>query len=140
MALVALAIAGGGCTFWRLASLLLSRRVDVNEFSLHHFYRDRLVRCYLAASNPERDPQPFTGFDPNDDIALQDFARNYPGPYPILNAGLNITSGEELGYAIRRAKSFVFTPLYCGYDWIFPGRNEDRFRLDSASERSYSKT
>ncbi len=123
-----------------LASLLLSRRVDVNDFSLHHFYRNRLVRCYLGASNPERTPQPFTGFDPGDDVALKDFAANYPGPYPILNAALNITSGEELGYATRRAKSFVFTPLYCGYDWIFPGKGQNRFRLENACEPSYSKT
>ena len=123
-----------------LASLWLSRRVDVNDFSLHHFYRNRLVRCYLGASNPERKPQPFTGFDPDDDLPLKDFAVNYPGPYPILNAALNITSGAELGYATRRAKSFVFTPLYCGYDLIFPGEHGDRFRLENAYQPSYSKT
>ena len=123
-----------------IASVLLSRRVDVNDFSLHHFYRNRLVRCYLGASNPERTPQPFTGFDPDDDIALKDFAANYPGPYPILNAAINITSGAELGYATRRAKSFVFTPLYCGYDLIFPGVDQGRFKLENACELSYSKT
>ncbi|MGA8490227.1 MAG: patatin-like phospholipase family protein [Terriglobales bacterium] len=123
-----------------VASLLLSRRVDVNDFSLHHFYRNRLVRCYLGASNPQRTPQPFTGFDPHDDVPLKDFAENYPGPYPILNAAINITSGAELGYATRRAKSFVFTPLYCGYDVIFPGAGPDRFQLDHAYQLSYSKT
>jgi len=130
----------GASIILAIASLLLSRRVDVNDFSLHHFYRNRLVRCYLGASNPERKPQPFTGFDPGDDVALQDFAVNYPGPYPILNAALNITSGAELGYGTRRAKSFVFTPLYCGYDLIFPGVGPDRFRLENATELSYSKT
>jgi len=123
-----------------IASVLLSRRVDVNDFSLHHFYRNRLVRCYLGASNPQRTPQPFTGFDPHDDLPLKAFAGNYPGPYPILNAAINITSGAELGYATRRAKSFVFTPLYCGYDVIFPGEGPDRFRLDHAYQLSYSKT
>jgi hypothetical protein len=122
------------------ASLLLSRRVDVNDFSLHHFYRNRLVRCYLGASNPARTPQPFTGFDPNDDLPLKDLAANYPGPYPILNAAINITSGAELGYATRRAKSFVFTPLYCGYDVIFPGDGQKRFKLENACELSFSKT
>jgi hypothetical protein len=122
------------------ASVLVSRRVDVNDFSLHHFYRNRLVRCYLGASNPDRKPQPFTGFDPDDDVSLKDFAGNYSGPYPILNAALNITSGAELGYATRRAKSFVFTPLYCGYEKIFPGNDQERFRLQNASERSYSRT
>jgi len=123
-----------------IASLLLSRRVDVNDFSLHHFYRNRLVRCYLGASNPNRTPQPFTGFDPNDDLPLKELAVNYPGPYPILNAAINITSGAELGYATRRAKSFVFTPLYCGYDVIFPGDGQNRFKLENACELSFSKT
>ncbi len=122
------------------ASVFLSWRVDVNDFSLHHFYRNRLVRCYLGASNPQRKPQPFTGFDPDDDIGLKEFAGNYPGPYPILNAALNITSGQELGYATRRAKSFVFTPIYCGYHKIFPGEGQERFRLENAAEPSYSKT
>ncbi len=123
-----------------IASLLLSRRVDVNDFSLHHFYRNRLVRCYLGASNPNRTPQPFTGFDPDDDLPLKELAVNYPGPYPILNAAINITSGAELGYATRRAKSFVFTPLYCGYDVIFPGDGQNRFKLENACELSFSKT
>ena len=42
----------------------LSRRVGANEFSLHALYRNRLVRCYLGASNPKRSAHPFTGFDP----------------------------------------------------------------------------
>jgi hypothetical protein len=123
-----------------IVSLLLSRRVDVNDFSLHHFYRNRLVRCYLGASNSARKPQPFTGFDPDDDLPLHDFSGDYPGPYPILNAALNITSGEELGYATRRAKSFVFTPQYCGYDLSFPGTGKDRFTMENAYLPSFSKT
>jgi len=98
--------------------LFMSWRVDVNEFSMHHFYRNRLVRCYLGASNPERRPQPITGFDINDDVSLSDFANGYPGPYPLLNTALNITSGEELGFDKRKAKSLVFAPLYSGYDLV----------------------
>lgn len=109
------------------ATCLLSWRVDINEFSMHHFYRNRLVRCYLGASNPERNPQPFTGFAPEDDPPLEEFANGYPGPYPILNASLNITDGRELGYGTRRAKSFIFTPLYCGYERNLPGRGKDLF-------------
>jgi predicted acylesterase/phospholipase RssA len=119
---------------------LLSWRVDVNDFSLHHFYRNRLVRCYLGASNPKRRPEPFTGFDPNDDLALCSLDDEYPGPYPILNAALNITGGEELGYATRRAKSFVFTPLYCGYELGSTGEGERRFSRNAGFEASYCKT
>jgi Patatin-like phospholipase len=98
--------------------LFMSWRVDVNEFSMHHFYRNRLVRCYLGASNPKRMPQPFTGFDIDDDVSLSDLANGYPGLYPLLNTALNITSGEELGFDKRKAKSFVFAPLYSGYDLV----------------------
>ncbi len=123
-----------------LAGLALSWRVDVNEFSLHHFYRNRLVRCYLGASNPDRKPEPFTGFDPDDDVALCSFADDYPGPYPILNAALNITGGEELGYATRRAKSFMFTPLYCGYELGASGEGAMRFVCNDGYLPSYAKT
>jgi hypothetical protein len=85
-------LAGFGGIFV-LAGLALSWRVDVNDFSLHHFYRNRLVRCYLGASNTDRKPEPFTGFDPGDDVPLSEFSDDYPGPYPILNAALNITGG-----------------------------------------------
>ncbi len=132
-------LAGLGGIFF-LAGLALSWRVDVNEFSLHHFYRNRLVRCYLGASNPDRKPEPFTGFDPADDVSLCDFADNYPGPYPILNAALNITGGEELGYATRRAKSFAFTPLYSGFELGGSGDGPQRFTCDDGYLPTFAKT
>lgn len=97
---------------------LFSWTVDINEFSLHHFYRNRLVRCYLGASHTPRDPQPFTGFG-KDDIPLASLNTSdpggYQGPYPIVNACLNLTSGEQLAWQERQAASFVFTPKFFGY-------------------------
>ena len=52
--------------------LLLGWAVDVNEFSLNAFYRNRLVRCYLGASNDQRNPEPTTNFDLQDDLVLAD--------------------------------------------------------------------
>ncbi len=52
-----------------LGAWLLSWRVDINEFSMHNFYRDRLTRPYLGATR-KRKPNPFTGFDSNDDLRL----------------------------------------------------------------------
>jgi hypothetical protein len=98
---------------------LFSWRLDINRFSMHQFYRNRLARCYLGASNDmPRTPQPFTGFDPNDDVKLADIARRKPlQPYPIINTALNLVGGSELAWQQRKAASFVFTPLYCGYDF-----------------------
>jgi hypothetical protein len=98
---------------------LFAWRVDINEFSLHAFYRNRLARCYLGASNSPRHPNPFTGFDDSDaDVAVSDLlpAKKYYGPFPIFCTALNLTFGEELAWQERKAASFIFTPLYSGYD------------------------
>jgi hypothetical protein len=116
----------------------LSLRMDVNDFSLHRFYRNRLVRCYLGASNPGRSEHDYAGFDFNDDIPLDDFAEDYRGPYPILNATLNLTSGKDLGYSTRRGKSFVFTPLYCGFDHRRLGNHADRFVSEDHADKNYT--
>ena len=102
-----------------VAGLLLSWRVDINQFSMHNFYKNRLVRCYLGASRQRRRrPNPFTGFDDSDDELLYRFTpqkNGYLGPYPIVNATLNVTSGGKLQYQERQAQSFVFTPKYTGF-------------------------
>lgn len=91
-------------------------RVDVNEFSLHNAYRNRLVRCYLGATHEGRRPQPFTGFDENDNIFLA-WLTDLGVPFHILNATLNVVKGKELALQARKARSFTFTPLYSGFDY-----------------------
>lgn len=115
---------------------ILSWRVDINRFSMNLLYRNRLVRCYLGASNEHRHAQRFTGFDPADDLFLACFTdpsacdpdepeerrQGYNGPYPILNATLNLTHGQRLGWQERKAESFIMTPNFCGFD--FPEMQE----------------
>ena len=101
---------------------LLQWRLDINQFSMHNFYRNRLTRCYLGASNATRNPSPVTGFDENDsgDLCIHDFTtQHYPGPIPIFCCAVNITTGEDLAWQERKAASFAFTPYYSGYavDW-----------------------
>jgi predicted acylesterase/phospholipase RssA len=103
-----------------LVFLLFGWRVDVNKFSLHNMYKNRLIRCYLGASNTNRSAQPFTGFDEDDDIEL-DKLRSQPDPagtgrpLHIVNAALNLTHGSNLAWQERKAASFTFTPWTCGY-------------------------
>jgi hypothetical protein len=52
------------------AASWLSRRINTNKFSYHAMYRSRLIRAYLGASNESRFPNPFTGFDPNDNVPM----------------------------------------------------------------------
>ncbi|MDB6157079.1 MAG: conserved rane protein of unknown function [Gammaproteobacteria bacterium] len=59
-----------------VVALIASRISNVNRFSLHGMYRNRLVRAYLGASNcaidgeERRTPDPFTGFALNDNFPL----------------------------------------------------------------------
>jgi hypothetical protein len=52
----------------------LSRLVNLNLFSLHNGYRNRLIRGFLAASRnkKQRRPNPFTGFDPADNVSMHE--------------------------------------------------------------------
>ncbi len=63
------------------------KAVNINRFSLHSLYRNRLIRGYLGASNPERAPNPFTGFDEGDNIRMWTmWPRQVPAPNKPLVA------------------------------------------------------
>ncbi len=142
MAALGLSLGAAAVLTW--AALFLSSRIDINQFSMHLFYRNRLVRCYLGASSHGRRPHPTTGFSAaDDDMLIRRLApsrietctdgtpRGYSGPYPIINAALNLTHGEELAWQQRKAASFVFTPQYCGFE-VPPARKDAcDFRADS---------
>lgn len=118
-----------------LLALLLGRRVDINVFAFHMFYRNRLERCYMGASNPksERHPHPFTGLDPKDSPTLADLKHEgkVQRPYPLINTALNIAHSKNLAWQERKAASFLFTPEFCGYQ--FPGTKD-------AGVSAYQKT
>lgn len=101
-----------------LAAILFSWRIDINQFSIHLLYRNRLIRCYLGATNPRRHPQPFTGFEARDDFPLCGLveAGEYYGPYPIINTALNLVNGRNLAWQQRKATSFILSPKFSGYD------------------------
>jgi hypothetical protein len=140
-----------------LAGLLcagVAWRVDINEFSMHNFYKNRLVRAYLGTSRTRmhRYPNAFTGFDLEDDVRLSRFATgdktqvkdvatdckiSYKGPFPILNTALNITKGAELGMQERKAESFIFTPLWSGFDFA---RRQVDVKRTLRSEFAYRRT
>jgi len=98
---------------------LLSWRIDINEFSLNAFYRNRLARCYLGASRKpsERKPHEFTGFDHDDDLNLAELVqedKTPSGPFHILNCALNLGGSSDLGMHTRHSAIFTLTPRNCG--------------------------
>jgi hypothetical protein len=123
---------------------LLIPRVDINEFSIHHLYRNRLIRCYLGASNAMRMPHPFTGFDALDDVPLVNLlpstavaAGKIPGPFHLVNTTLNLVGGGELAWQKRRSASFTLTPLSSGYEFI---RRKQQVSTDKLAHAAYRPT
>jgi hypothetical protein len=115
-----------------LIAALLSWRIDINIFSLHSYYRNRLIRAYLGASRGncgdfggKRTPNLFTGFDPNDNLPMAGLATSV-GPYHIVNTALNLVQGDKLAWQQRKASSFVFTPKFCGFETWTPDDGRPR--------------
>ena len=111
-------------------------RVDINEFSMAGFYRNRLARCYLGGNNPTRTPDPFTGLDDHETNGKTSLRLGsllpkrfrfamasprdlphppYDGPFPIFSTTINLSFGQDLAVQERKGASFAFTPLYSGY-------------------------
>ena len=104
-------IAGGAM----LLSFCMAWAVDINKFSMHAMYRNRLTRCYLGASRKreEREYQPFTGFDKGDDRLMTELPSR---PFHVVNMAWNMVKGNRLAWQQRKAASFVMSPLFAGSD------------------------
>jgi hypothetical protein len=95
-----------------LFGLVMSWLININKFSLHSVYRNRLIRAYLGASNPKRDPNPFTGFDPTDNLRL--FRLAGQRPLHVVNMALNLVSDDNLAWQQRKAETFTASALHAG--------------------------
>ena len=101
-------------------SLVMARFVNINRFSLHSMYRNRLIRAYLGASNTNRSPNKFTNFDQNDNIPMHSmWPYNAAGKkrtklFHVINMALNLVGGENLAWQERKAESFTASPFHCG--------------------------
>jgi len=112
----------------------LSLVININKFSLHSIYRNRLIRAYLGASrlaeyHQERRPNLFTGFDPNDNVELHQLATDHSAvrkPFHVLNIAINLVRGENLAWQQRKAQSFTASPLFCG-SWNLGYRRSSQY-------------
>ena len=107
----------------------MSLVININKFSLHSIYRNRLIRAYLGASHQDRKPNQFTDFDPDDNIELHELATNGQAirkPFHILNIAINLVRTENLAWQQRKAQSFTASPLFCG-SWNLGYRRSDNY-------------
>ena len=138
------------CALLIAIGLTMGLCINVNKFSLHGFYRNRLIRAYLGASrSSERRPNPLTGFDPADNIYMAELA-NYDfdtanrsstaiqRPFHIVNIALNLVHSKQLAWQQRKAQSFTVSPLHCG-SWQGLGyRRSEKYGYSQAHNRAIS--
>ena len=108
-----------GGTVASLVALLvaIAAAVDVNELSMHAFYRDQLAVAYLGEG--ELDPP-----KPVNDVTLDALADDR-GPLLLVNTSCALAGDGQLAWQERRATSFVMTPLHWGYDAALVDRERD---------------
>jgi len=97
-----------------LLYLMICRFININEISLHNFYRDRLSRAYLIQNSPQAS-YPYEEVIHRDHLRLSQLDPQ-KGPYHIFNTTLNLTRkmpGRERGI-FRTGESFILTRNWCG--------------------------
>jgi hypothetical protein len=70
--------------------------INLNKFSLHAAYRARIIRAFLGASrsSAERAPNPFTGFDPQDNLQVHELRRGLIGETSFKPGGMIRLAGR----------------------------------------------
>lgn len=126
----ALIVSAAACAALLSVSVVAAWIVNVNEFSLHTLYANRLIRTFLGASNtPDitgRDAgrNGFDGFASADNLAMGELWRDAAGrlrregPLPVVGVALNLVAGDNLAWQERKAAPFVVTPLHTGGDLV----------------------
>ncbi|WP_428374490.1 patatin-like phospholipase family protein [Lichenicoccus sp.] len=129
-AILEIAILLGFCLF------LLNLYLKVNRFSLHAYYRNRLIRGFLgtAVKTTDRRPDSYTGFDPSDNLRMWDCIdrTGVDRLFPVINVTMNLTASPDTAHLDRKGAPFTITPQHCGSYWLLkPGR-----KLDPDGKRS----
>ncbi len=93
---------------------LLGFWININKFSLHAMYRERLIRAYLGASRIRerfKTANSFTGLDVLDNVEMKYLVQK---PYHVVNMTLNLVKAQDLRFQNRKAESFTASGLFCG--------------------------
>lgn len=102
---------------WRAfgVTLVTGWFVNINQISLHRFYRDRLMEVFLPGI--DRAIRGETGASPEADKApiseMWDDA-NPRGPYHIINTNLVTVDSKLRTQHTRGGDNFILSPFYCG--------------------------
>lgn len=99
-----------------LTGLVLGWLVNINQFSLHRMYRDRLMETFTPDLKSVEENS--WGMATEADKALLEDMCQPPNrrPYHLINANLVLSDSETAKYRGRGGDNFLLSPLYCGSD------------------------
>ena len=102
-----------------IATSALGWMINTNRFSLHYYWRNRMMRAYLGATRSDEEraktKSKFTDFDDDDNLRMSDLRQK---PLHVVNVTLNLVGGDKLAWQDRKAESFTISPLHCGSYWL----------------------
>jgi hypothetical protein len=81
--------------------------VNVNLFSLHPLYRDRLCECYLVRKGKDGTAEQVKRL-PLSELKAE------AAPYRLINATVNLPRSKNPELRGRRGDFFLFSPKFCG--------------------------
>ena len=105
------------------AGLVADYFVDINKYSLHGTYRNRIIRTFLGASNDAREPGGFLDFDENDNLELNKLRfcklatksqKRITPQIHIINMAMNVPASPQLVLQERKALPFAASPIAVG--------------------------
>ncbi len=94
-----------------LISLLTLLFFDPNEIGIHSFYRGRLVRAYLGASNTAAGDTRLVEELEDDDIRLDRIRTGPEAPFHLICCAVNDLAGDSLENLNRGARSGVLSKV-----------------------------
>lgn len=92
-------------------SLFLAIFINVNEVSMHRYYRNRLMEAFMPLVGgddvdpkiPDPETFPVHRAEPVSDA-----------PYQLINTSVNMVGSTNIKLQGRGADNFILSPLYCG--------------------------
>ena len=101
--------------FLMLFAVALGVIVNLNQITIHRYYRDRLMESFLPDIDSALDNKtgPAKGAEITSLDAIQN-ADNANSPYHIINTNLVLVDSDNKTYRSRGGDNFILSPLYCG--------------------------
>jgi hypothetical protein len=111
--------------FWSIVAFVcISYMANVNDLSMHYFYRDRLSEAYLrtdarvlrpTSSQVELQGMPMVNLRNHENLLISKLGDgNGRGPYHIIVAALNLQGSNDLVRRSTKSDHFIFSKYFIG--------------------------